>query len=193
MPVKKIIEKIEGVTQNKVDNIIHRGKKEAEKAKQEIEEEKQRRLEELEKEKEREIKTMENRIISQAKLEAKKTKLNVREKMIEDIFKEAKDDLSSKDPEEYRDYLEESIHEVLEVLDGEITLRCDPKSEELVNELVRHRDSRIQVEPDLETIGGLKASSEKGSTMDLTFEANLESEKKELRKEISEILFTEED
>ncbi len=191
MPMKKIIERINKITQNKVESVIERGRKKAEEIEEEIEKEKQRRLDELEKEKNREIQTMKNRIISQAKLEAKKEKLKVREEMIEEVFNRAKEELDSKQPGEYKGYLKQSIDEANKLLEGKIKIRCEKKAEKLVQKLAGEIDPEMDVKADLKTIGGIKAISEKGSTMDLTFEANLKRRKKELRKEISDILFEE--
>ncbi|MEF8832224.1 MAG: V-type ATP synthase subunit E family protein [Candidatus Thermoplasmatota archaeon] len=193
MPIEKIIERIEKETQGKIDNIIERGKEKAEKIEQEIEKEKEQRQDEIKKEREREIKTMKNRIISQAKLEAKKKRLNVREEMINDVFKEVKNRLDEKKAEEYEGYLKQSIKKSDEILKGDLKIRCDPESEQLVKQLAEKINPEIEIEPSLDTIGGIKASSEKGSSIDYTFEANLERKRKELRKEISDILFQEED
>ncbi|MEF8875023.1 MAG: V-type ATP synthase subunit E family protein [Candidatus Thermoplasmatota archaeon] len=193
MPIEKIIERIEEETQDKIDNIIQRGKEEAEEIEEEIEKEKERKLDEIKKEKEREIKTMKNRIISQAKLETKKRKLNVREEMINEVFKEVKNRLGSKEPDEYRGYLKQSIREIDDILESEITVKCNPGSEDIVKRFTEKRNPDIKVESSLDTIGGIRALSERGSTVDLTFEANLERKRKELRKEISDILFRQEE
>lgn len=193
MPIEKIIERIEEETQDKIDNIIQRGKEKSEEIIQEIEKEKKRRLDDIEKEKEREMKTMKNRIVSQAKLETQKRKLNVREEMINGVFQDVKDRLDEKRPGEYKGYIKQSIMDADEILEGDLTVRCNPESEELVNQLAQQITPEIEIEPSLDTIGGIKVSSEKGSSVDFTFEANLERKRKELRKEISEILFKEED
>jgi len=193
MPIEKIINKIEEVTQDKIDNIIQRGEKRAEEIELKIEKETQRRLDEINKEKEREIKTIKNRIISQARLESKKRKLKVREEMINEVFKDVKTQLDEKKPDEYRGYLKQSIKEADKILEGKVKVRCNQESEELVNELAQQINPEIEIEPGLDTIGGIKASSDRGSSIDLTFEANLERKHKELRKEISKILFQEED
>ncbi len=191
MPIEKIIERIEEETRDKMDNIIQRGEERAKEIEEEIEKEKERKLEEMKKEREREIKTMKNRIISQAKLETKKKKLNVREEMINDVFEKVKTRLDSKGPEEYKGYLKQAIKQADNLLKGDFKIECDPESEELVRRLSNEINLKIEIEATLDTIGGIKAISEKGSTIDFTFEANLDSKRKKLRKEISEILFQE--
>lgn len=193
MPIEKIIKKIKEDTQEKRDNILKRGEEKAQEIEEKIEKEKERKLEEIRKERERDIKTMKNRIISQAKLKTKKRKLNVREDMIEQVFEKAKSRLDSKEPKEYKGYLKHSIKRADELLGRDIRIECDPGSEELVRVLVRDVDTRMEIDPTLKTIGGIKAVSEKGSILDFTFEANLDSKRKELRKEISDILFQKEE
>ncbi len=192
MSVDKIIKKIESDVDSKIQNILSRGKDKAEKERKKIESEKERKLDDIEKEMERKIKTSKNRIISQAKLESRKKKLQVREEMMEKVFKMAKEKLRSMDTGEYEDYLRLAIGKSANLLEGNIIIHCSPDSEDKVKGMARKISSDLEVKGDLDTIGGVKAVSDSGATMDLTFEAELERNKKELRKEISDILFTEE-
>ncbi|MBS3816229.1 MAG: hypothetical protein KGY76_01555 [Candidatus Thermoplasmatota archaeon] len=192
MPVDKIIEKIKEDVDGKIDSIMEEKKEEAEEVKEDIEQEKERKLEEIRKEKEREINTMKNRILSQAKLEKRKKKLSIREKMIERVFEKAEEKLAAMDPEEYEDYLRKAIGRSTNILPGEVTIICESESEEEVKKLAKKIDPSLRITTGLDSIGGIKAKSEEGSTIDLTFEANIERRKKELRKEISDILFPEE-
>ncbi|MFW6375771.1 MAG: V-type ATP synthase subunit E [Thermoplasmatota archaeon] len=191
MPVEKIIERIEKDAQRKVDNILAREEEKAEELKEEIEREKERRLDEIRKKKEREIKTLKNRILSQAKLEARKKKLNVREEMMEKVFENAKNELGDTDPSEYKDYLKNAVEKSTDVLGEDITIYCNEKSESIVRDIVENINPSVELENSLDSIGGIKASSEKGAEIDLTFEANMKRIKKDLRKEISDILFAE--
>jgi len=191
MPVEKIIERIENDAQRKADNILAREEDKAEELKEEIEREKERKLDEIRKKKEREIKTMKNRILSQAKLEARKKKLNIREEMMEKVFDKAKIKIKNTDPSEYKDYLKDAVEKSVDVLGKDITIYCNKKSKDIVKDIVDDIDSSINLDDSLKSIGGIKASSEKGAEIDLTFEANLKRIKKDLRKEISDILFAE--
>ena len=190
MPVDKIIERIKEDVDRKVENIVEREKEKAEEAKQEIEREKNRKLDEIRKKREREIKTMKNRILSQAKLKRQKKKLSVREEMMERAFDEAKNRLKEMSPGEYEDYLRQAIGKAADVLEGDVTILCNSEGEEKVKELAEKIKPSLKVKSELETIGGIKAESE-GSRIDFTFEANLERKKKEIRKEIADILFPE--
>ncbi|MFP3872402.1 MAG: V-type ATP synthase subunit E [Candidatus Natronoplasma sp.] len=190
--MEKIVERIENDVQRKVDSIMEEKKEKAEQVKKEIEREKERRLEEIQREKEREIKTLKNRIISQAELEARKMRLNVRENMIEKVFERSKERLEEMDISEYHGYIKGSIEKSKEILEGEIEIHCNKENENRIKEIAKNIDPSLKVIGDLRSIGGIKAVSEKGATIDMTFEANLERKKKQLRKEISEILFSEE-
>lgn len=192
MGVKDIVRKIKEDTQNKVDSIMEREEEKAEEVREEIRKEKERKLKQIEKKKKREIKTMKNRILSQAKLEKRKKKLKIREEMIDRVMNRAKEELEEMDPEDYEDFLRKSIGQASSVLEGGIILKCNDESEEMVSELADKIDPSLEVEGGLNTKGGVKAVSNKGSSIDLTFEANIERRRKELRKEISDILFSEE-
>ncbi len=191
MPVEKIIERIEKDAQRKADNILAREKEKAEELREEIEKEKERKLDEIRKKNEREIKTMKNRILSQAKLESRKKKLNIREEMMERVFENAKEKLEETDPSEYKDYLKDAVEKSTDVLGEDITVHCNEESEDIVRDMVDDIDPSIEVESSLDSIGGIKASSKKGAEIDLSFEANLKRIRKNLRKEISDILFAE--
>lgn len=190
--MEKIIERIEKDVENKIESIMQEEKKKAKKIKKEIEQEKEKRLDELRKEKEREISTMKNRIISQAELESRKKKLTIREEMIERVFERVRERLKELDASEYEDYLRESVERAESVLQGKITIHCDTEQKEFIEQIVNERDDSMELKDDIETLGGIKATSDRGTTINMTFEANLERKKKDLRKEISDILFPEE-
>ncbi|MGM0509574.1 MAG: V-type ATP synthase subunit E [Thermoplasmatota archaeon] len=192
MSVDKIIKKIESDVDSKIQNIRSRRDDKAEKERNKIESEKEMKLDEIRKEMERKIKTSKNRIISQAKLESRKKKLRVREEMMEKVFKMAKEKLRSMDTSEYEDYLRLAIGKSANLLEGNIIIHCSPDAESKVKDLAGKISHDLEVKGDLDTTGGIKAVSDRGATMDLTFEAELERNKKELRKEISDILFKEE-
>ncbi len=194
--VKKIIERIEKDVEDKIESIKQEKRKKAEKIRKEIEQEKERRCDELKKEKEREINTMKNRIISQAELESRKKRLTVREEMIERVFDKAKERLREMDPSDYKDYLQSSLEKITKLLEGDITIHCNSDERDMIDQVIgdiEHSFGSVEITDDLDTIGGIKANSDKGTSIDMTFEANLERKKKELRKEVSEILFLEEE
>ncbi len=192
MALDKIIERIKKDVEHKTDTIYEREEEKAQEIREEIEREKKRKLNEIRKDKKREIKTLKNRILSQAKLEKRKKKLEVREEMIEKVFDEVMERVKAMDPSDYEDYLRKAIGRCDSTLKGDITILCNKDSKDKVKELARKIDPSLEVKAELDSLGGIKARSEEGSSIDLTFEANIERKKKELRKEIANILFPEE-
>ncbi|MFO7791622.1 MAG: V-type ATP synthase subunit E [Candidatus Saliniplasma sp.] len=190
MPVNDIIKKIKQETNRKAEDILEREKKKAKKKTTEIQKEKEKKLGELKNEREREIKTMRNRIISQAKLEKQKKKLKVREKMIDKVFDRVHDELEDTDPSRYEDFLRQAIGKASGVFEGKTIIHCSSKSEEIVKQLAQKIDPSLQIKSDLKTIGGIIAESESGAKIDMTFESNVERRKREFRKDISDILFS---
>ncbi|MFW6141075.1 MAG: V-type ATP synthase subunit E [Candidatus Saliniplasma sp.] len=190
MPVDKIIKKIKQEMTRKSEDIIEREKEKAKVKTEEIEKEKKKKLQEIKNRREREIKTMKNRIISQAKLDKQKQKLRVREEMIEKIFDNVYDEIKSTSPEEYEDYLRQSIGRASKILGEETVIYCNPESQKIIEQLSVNIDPSLKVEPNIETIGGIIAESKSGAKIDMTFESNIERRKKELRKDISGILFS---
>jgi len=189
MTVNKIIKKIEQEMNRKAEHIMEREKEKAREKTKEIKKEKERKLQEITNKREREIKTMKNRIISQAKLDKQKQKLKVREEMIDRVFEKVYDELKNTVPSEYKDYLRQAIGKASKVLGDGTIIHCNSESEDIVKKLTEKIDPSLQVESDINTIGGIIAESKSGAKIDMTFESNIERRKKELRKDISDILF----
>lgn len=191
MPVEKIIDKIKKNAEEKKESIMDRAEEKMEEVKDEIREEKERKIDEIKKKKEREIQTIQNRIISQAKLEKRKKVLNEREKIIDQVFNEAKEKIRDMEPEEYENYLKDALKRSVNILSEEAVLHCNSENVDKIKQIADELDLSNKIEGDLITIGGIKAVSKDGSKIDLTFEANLERKKRDLRKEVSNILFLE--
>ncbi len=192
MSVENIIRTINADVEVKIREIGRRKREIAKKEIDNIRTEKERRIEEMRRREEREIKVMTNRIISQARLKKRKEVLAVREGIMEDVFQKAAEKMKTMDTEEHGSYLRHAVGNISSVLDGEVTIRCNRESESIVRELARKIDPSLKVKADLESIGGILGVSRDGTSIDLTLEANLERNRKRLRKEICDILFTEE-
>ncbi len=190
MTVNKIIKKIEREMNRKSENIMEREREKAREKAKEIKKEKERKLQEITNKREREMKTMKNKIISQAKLDKQKQKLKVREEMIDKVFEKVYDELKNTAPSEYENFLRQAIGKVSKVLGDGTTIHCNNESEDIVKKLAEKIDPSLQVESDIERIGGIIAESKSGAKINMTFESNIERKKKELRKDISDILFT---
>ncbi len=192
MPVENIIQKINADAEGKIRKIDLRQRELAKEERDKILRERDRRMEDLRKRESREIKVMTNRIISQARLNKSKEVLAVREEIMEDVFRRAAEKTNNTDLEDRESYLRQAIGKVSSALDGKITIRCSRAYENLVRDLVDKIDPGLTVKADLESTGGIIGVSEDGISIDLTLETNLERKKKRLRKEICDILFTEE-
>lgn len=191
MPIEKIIEKITRDAENKIETIMERANEKMNEVTQEIKENKEKKIKEIRKKREREMKTEKNRIISQAKLEKRKNILREREKLIDKVLEEAKKKISRMDPEEYEDYLIEAVEKSVKTLGEDLTIHCNKDNVNKIKEIAHEFDPSIEVQGDLRTIGGIKAISKKGASLNLTLEANLKRKKRDLRKDISNILFSE--
>ncbi len=190
MSVENIIKKINADAENKVREIMKRQKEEARKLTDDIAAESEKRLEEIRKEEEREIKVMTNRIISQAKLDKRKLLLDVRERSIQDVFQEVHDRVYGSSPDKKEDYLRQAIGKASALLEGNITIHCNEKDGDTVKELASKIDPKLNVKDDLSGVFGIKGSSEDGTMLDLTMDANIVRMKKDIRKDIAEILLS---
>ena len=192
MSVENIIKKINADVGRKIDSIKQCHKEQEKKILDDIEDEKDSCMEEIRKHEAREIKVMSNRIISQAKLDKRKKVLKVREEEIDRVFEQALKKARELGPEEQKDYLRQAIGKVSSLLDGDVTIHCTKENETTVKELAEKIDPKLKVEADLSNVTGITGKSDDGTSLDLTIEANLQRMKKDLRKEVSRILFTEE-
>ncbi len=192
MSVENIIKKIDADVERKIKSIRQRQKEMAKEIRDEIEAEKGSRMEEIRKREAREIKVMTNRIISQAKLDKRKKVLKVREEEIDRVFEQALKKVRELGPEEHKDYLRQAIGKASSLLEGNVTIHCTKENERIVKEFTGKIDPKLNVKADLSDVTGIKGESDDGTSLDMTIEANIQRMKKDLRKEISEILFAEE-
>ncbi|MFW6038389.1 MAG: V-type ATP synthase subunit E [Candidatus Saliniplasma sp.] len=190
--VDDIIQRINADVEQKIKHIKKREKQKEKKEIAKLEKEKEQRIDKIKKEGEREINTMKNRLISQANLKTRKNKLKVREDIFQEVFEQARNKLKDSSPEEYEDYIRKAIGRAEKILEEEVTIHCNESSKDIVENLSNKINPKLKVQADLDCSGGIKAESREGTVLDMTFEANLKRIKKELRKEISDILFTEE-
>lgn len=191
MAVEKLVKRIRDDAKGKAANTAGSARERAAQERDRVSSEKEKRLAEMRKESEREFRTLKNRILSQAKLEARKMELEVREEMIEQVFKEALESLGAMSTGEHQEYLRMSIGKSVNLLGQDLTVLCTEDDLASVKELARKISPSVEVEASLDSVGGIKARSKDGAFIDLTFEANLERKRKELRREISEMMFRE--
>lgn len=190
-----------------LENITHRIKKDAsQKAQKKIDQAKRQAkeiLEQAQKELTREKKTLEletdriikiqrSRAISEGKLEGRKMMLNAKEEVITSAFTIANQRLAELDQAQKESYLSSAIKGAVSELGSDVTALCNPKDAALVTKVAKQVDSKIKVSSEgIEFIGGVVVRANDGSAqIDATFEGLLNRKRNDLRREIAEILFT---
>ena len=189
-----------------LENITGRIKKDAtqkarqhiDKAKKEAEVIAQKSARGLEKEKktleletDKAIKLQKSRAISEAKLEARKSKLAAKEEVITRAFTMANERLASLSPAENEQYLRNAIQNATTFLGRNLELLCNPKDAALVSKLAAEIAPGSTAKSDNITyLGGALIRAKDGSAqIDATFEGLLARMKNTLRKEVAETLF----
>lgn len=179
--------------ENEVASILDEGQKKADLEKEKI-------LEDAKKQSNMKY----QQIISEAKMNARRAQLEAREEVIEDAFKEAKEELkkiASTSSDEYVQALSEIIKEAaVEIGGGDLSVHL--KSEDVA----KIKDSFDKIQTDVESVTGVKTTLEVGENIDTiggavlktksgqievnnTIEARMLRFKKNLRSEVAKVLF----
>ncbi len=191
-----------------LENITQRIKKDAsQKAQKKIEEataqaneilnQAQKKLERekknLELETDKIIKIQRSRAISEGKLESRKMMLKAKEEVITLAFELANQRLAELDKVQNENYLSSVIKSAVAEMGNEVTCFCNPRDQALVSKIVSKLNRKIKVSSKgVEYIGGVVVRANDGSAqIDATFEGLLERKRNDLRREVAEILFTE--
>jgi V/A-type H+-transporting ATPase subunit E len=90
--------------------------------------------------------------------------------------------------EEYPSVLRALVEESLAAIPSPSVLRVDPRDIELARDIVRDLDVRLDLEPDLDTLGGVEAVDGNGLTVHDTVEARLRNAEPALRVLAGELL-----
>lgn len=163
---EEILKKAEAEAKSKSDEILNQGKKEAELEKQ--------------------------RILANAKLQAKKIKLDVKEKIIEKSFSLAEEKLKEVvSSEEYEKILKDLIREAISTLGREdLEVLCRKEDEKVVKKIIKDLSGVELAKDNISTIGGvIVRSKDRQVQVDNTFEARLTRMRDDLRIEVAKILF----
>lgn len=163
---EEILKKAEAEAKSKSDEILNQGKKEAELEKQ--------------------------RILANAKLQAKKIKLDVKEKIIEKSFSLAEEKLKELvSSEEYEKILKDLIREAISTLGREdLEVLCRKEDEKIVKKIIKDLSGVELAKDNISTIGGvIVRSKDRQVQVDNTFEARLTRMRDDLRIEVAKILF----
>ena len=133
------MEALDNITQRIKKDAQEKAKKRVEKAKNEAKEHLAKAQKELEKEKkvleqetEKTIKIQRSRALSEAKLEARKMKLNAKETVITHAFELANQRLKNLSEAETERYFREAISNSVKLLGSDVEVLCNAKDTQLV-------------------------------------------------------------
>ncbi len=189
--VEHIIDRIKRDATERAKEHIRKGQKEAGKIETSIEVELEKERKAISLENEKAMKMLRGRALSEAKLEARKLKLNIKEDAIKRTFQEANKKLQALGPSETEQYLRRAITNASKILHGNMMVQCREKDRQLMSSIVAGTGGRAQISPEsIDCLGGVIIhSADKTARIDATFDGLLERLRNDLRKEVAEILF----
>ncbi|HAV20449.1 MAG: V-type ATP synthase subunit E family protein [Bacillota bacterium] len=196
--LEKMKEAILQEAQLKADEIIEAATRDAEKILQEAQAEADKKREQELAEARGKARENARRILTLADLDARRKLLAAKEELIEEAFSSAKERLASLEPEVYRDYLKQSLLEVVRDTGGDVIMSERDRStlgkeiiDEVNAELAKgNHKGRVQLaDTSGDFIGGFILSSGKVE-VNCTFDAILAREYESLLIDVASILFS---
>jgi V/A-type H+/Na+-transporting ATPase subunit E len=133
-----------------------------------------------------------NKLVSSANEEAKMRIMKAKDAIFQKAFVEAERNLSSvRSLPQYGDTFKEMVREAMRELEGEtVVLHIDPRDEQLCRKTVQELQIQGDIVTDLDSAGGLVASTADGRYIILnTIESRLERAREILKPEIFSILY----
>ncbi|NJE62495.1 V-type ATP synthase subunit E [Thermococcus sp. 21S7] len=196
-----IIQEINREAEQKIQYILSEAQKEAEKIKEEARKRAEAKAEWILRKAQTQAETEKQRIIANARLEVRKKRLEVQEKLIQEVITALRERLAELPEEEYFPMLIDLTVKALEELGGEACLiRSNEKTLRLIEGKLDEfretvaaklgRDVEISLGEPISTIGGVLVETPDGAVrVDNTFESRIERFEGELRAEIAKALF----
>ena len=190
--IENITGRIKRDAAKKAKQRIDEAKKEAKellaKAQKELDREKKAILQDTEKA----IKIQRSRAISEAKLGARKMRLNAKEAVITQAFENANESLKNLGLEQKEKYLRGAIKNAVGLLGNDVEVLCNREVSSLVSKIASDIDTGITVSSEgIQYLGGAVIRAKNGTAqIDATFKGMLERIKNDLRREVAGILFT---
>jgi len=187
-----ILEKIREDSEKEVERIIGEAKKKSEEIIKKSEKDGKKRYEELIIQGKKNAELEKQRIIANARLQAKKLILETKESIIEKTFslaeKKLRDIVSS---DEYESILRKLIEEAISSIpDKQLQILCDERDRELLRKIIKEFPGVELSEENISTIGGIIVKSKDGRIqVDNTFETRIERMRNDLRVKVARILF----
>lgn len=106
-----------------------------------------------------------SRRLNQARVEALEIIGQARQALVQQAFDRISEQLKQVRKHDYSQVLARLLDETLQALEdsqGPLTLRADPRDRSLLTELLTEREAELQVDYDLECLGGVAASTADG-------------------------------
>ncbi|MDO9557450.1 MAG: V-type ATP synthase subunit E [Coriobacteriia bacterium] len=128
--------------------------------------------------------------LNAAKLDNRKQLAAVRERVVQQVFKDAATKLAAmRETKEYQDVFASLAKEALGGVDGECAMRVDPADAGLAEQVAKNLGIGCEVVADIEATGGLVVSSQNDRvSRSNTFESRLAKAQKFTYARVSEIL-----
>lgn len=186
----KIIERIKKDSNATIKEIIENAKTEAESIRKSHEKETKKTIESIRQNYEKEASVIRNMLISGARIEAKRQKLNMREEIINECLNRGKKRLSETKGKQYEEFLKSRVTEGIKNIGKDIVVDYPEKDKKIVEKIVS--ELRADLGHSIDTIGGVVVKSKNGKIrVDNTFEGIIKRNERQIRKGVSEILFGE--
>ncbi|WP_461867104.1 V-type ATP synthase subunit E [Thermococcus sp.] len=198
---KLIIEEINREAEQKINYILNQAREEAEKIKAEAERRAKAKADWIIRKAQTQAEIEKQRIIANARLEARKKKLALQEEMITKVLEALKERLSNLSKEEYYPMLIDlTVQGALEIKENRIIISSNKATLDILKENFEDfrakvierlgRDVEIELGSEIETIGGILIENpERTVRVDNRFEAKMDRLRSELRAEIANVLF----
>jgi len=198
---KLIIEEINREAEQKVKYILSEAEKQAEEIKAEAEKRARVKAEWILRKAQTQAEIEKQRIIANAKLEIRKRRLALQEKLINEVFKSLKERLATLPKEEYFEIIKNLLLQaVRELGEDKVRVSSNERTLQLIAERINEikaflkekvdREVSIELGDKIETIGGvLVENANRTVRVDNTFEARIERLESELRSRIAKVLF----
>lgn len=194
MSIEDILQALDEECRAECQEIFKRAEQEAkrilDKAQEEADSIRQARLAKIRAEAESEATS----IIYSARLRAKNSIIQAKERMVEKALQEAVQGMEGlRSRSDYPDILAGLIEEGLSRLSGKVVVHVDPADEKSAEEILRRRGLEFEIRPDIKTRGGaIIADAGERVRIINTVEERLNRAREKLRMQVSALLFGEE-
>jgi V/A-type H+-transporting ATPase subunit E len=134
-------------------------------------------------------------VLYSARLKARNAVIQAEEEMVEEALRESEKRLQElRSREDYAGVMEGWLKEGLARLSGRVVVHTDPLDSDLAGSLMDKLEVEYEVVPDIHVPGGVVLSDAEGKVKIInTVEERLNRAREKLRKQVSDILFEEEE